>query len=151
LIDNIAQYCPDIILYEGPILQDNLKELTKLLQSCNHLKSLHLRPSKGISGTLNQVTSSSNQGTTDGKMNFDVILKEITEKQPQSLHNLRISDGWIISAEAFEKFLESREKISRPVCFYWNPTVHFTGKMEEVCKTYHRYGVLRQYVSHVFY
>ncbi|CAB4402612.1 unnamed protein product [Rhizophagus irregularis] len=152
LIDNIAQYCPDILLYEGPILQENIKELTKLLQSCNKLKSLHLRPSKGISDTINQATSPSNQGnTTDRKMNFDVILKEITEKQPQSLHNLRISDGWKISAEAFEKFLESREKISRPVCFYWNPTVHFTGKMEEVCKMYHRYGVLRQYVSHVFY
>jgi hypothetical protein len=151
LIANIAQYCPDIILYEGPILQENIKELTKLLQSCNKLKSLHLRPSKGTSDTINQVTSSSNQGNIDGKVNFDVILKEITEKQPQSLHNLRISDGWIISAEAFEKFLESREKISRPVCFYWNPTVHFRGKMEEVCKTYHRYGVLRQYVSHVFY
>ncbi|GES97616.1 hypothetical protein GLOIN_2v1523507 [Rhizophagus clarus] len=93
LIANIAQYCPNIILYEGPILQENSKELTKLLQSCHRLKSLHLRPSKGISDALNHSTSPSNQGNIEGKVNFDTILKEITEKQPQSLHNLRISDG----------------------------------------------------------
>ncbi|CAI2170374.1 13859_t:CDS:2 [Funneliformis geosporum] len=151
LIANIAQFCPDIILYEGPILQDNRREFTKLLDSCNHLRSLHLRPSKGIPGAFNQESSSTNQRNSEGKVDFDAILKEITENQPQNLRNLRISDGWMISAEAFEKFLESREEMSRPVCFYWNPTVQFKGQMEEVCKTYHRYGVLKQYVSHVFY
>ncbi|CAI2194229.1 9222_t:CDS:2, partial [Funneliformis geosporum] len=120
LIANIAQFCPDIILYEGPILQDNRREFTKLLDSYNHLRSLHLRPSKGIPDALNQESSSTNQRNSEGKVDFDAIFKEIT-----------ISDGWMISAEAFEKFLESRVEMSRPVCFYWNPTVQFKGQMEK--------------------
>ncbi|CAI2185294.1 14770_t:CDS:2, partial [Funneliformis geosporum] len=123
LIANIAQFCPDIILYEGPILQDNRREFTKLLDSYNHLRSLHLRPSKGIPDALNQESSSTNQRNSEGKVDFDAIFKEIT-----------ISDGWMISAEAFEKFLESRVEMSRPVCFYWNPTVQFKGQMEKFVK-----------------
>ncbi|CAG8743384.1 11993_t:CDS:2, partial [Racocetra fulgida] len=93
LLTSISQACRNLVKFEGPIMDQNVKELSQLLYSCPNLSFLYLHPSTEYYFMQDQ-------------MDFDDLLKEITRIQPARLDLLKIARGWKFSGELIGRFLE---------------------------------------------
>ncbi|CAI2178326.1 20300_t:CDS:1 [Funneliformis geosporum] len=126
LLDSITITCLNLQSYEGPIAKDDVNELSKLLETCKHLKSLRFYPSR-----LLFMTSE-----------FDDLLDVITNISPKSLMELKLMDSWKISLKPFENFLKSREMMEKPIEFHCDPGIMVTPKFRKICTKYQKKNIL---------
>ncbi|CAI2174887.1 14496_t:CDS:1 [Funneliformis geosporum] len=128
LLMTMANSCPNLTVYEGPIGSKETNELKGLLTSCKNISTLHLH---SISMNVNCE-------------NFDNLLNEISQIIPKKLRVLMISGKWIITSSSLEKFLKSRENLSSrgKISFYWGS---LEGKFRKICRKYQEKGIVEKY------
>ncbi|RIA93477.1 hypothetical protein C1645_874081 [Glomus cerebriforme] len=134
LLSSIAITCSNLQYYEGPIMEDNMIELRKLLECCQHLKNLCLCPSKVNRKSL---------WVEPIQIYFDDLLDVITCVSSKSLMELKLVDTWTISLEPFKNFLKSRELLKIPIKFHCNPSIIISPKFEEICIEYQKNNILK--------
>ncbi|CAG8596095.1 14426_t:CDS:1 [Acaulospora morrowiae] len=132
LITSIADYCPNLLHYGGPIGANNASELGQLLNACSHIQSLELHP------------SIDNCKSAASPIDFNPIFRKIALKQPWELRELSVIHGWKFSAEVLENFIESRQRISKKVSVFWNEC-EITGNLDKICQKYQKNGILDKY------
>ncbi|KAF0532160.1 hypothetical protein F8M41_011436 [Gigaspora margarita] len=132
LLSSISQSCRNLVRFEGPIMDQNVNELSQLLYSCPNLSFLYLHPSTEYYFMQDQ-------------MNFDDLLKEITRIQPPHLDLLKIARGWKFSGDLIGKFLESRKLLGKQICLYWSQSISTTDSLDEIVKKYYDEGVFIHY------
>ncbi|CAG8729114.1 2740_t:CDS:2, partial [Racocetra fulgida] len=98
LFTSIAANCPNLIHYDGPIGSDNASEFGQMLYACSHIETLF----------------------AENRTDFNPLLRKITIKQPWNIRKLTIIHGWKFTTDVFENFLQSRQRISKKIAFYWN-------------------------------
>ncbi|CAG8483318.1 10467_t:CDS:1 [Scutellospora calospora] len=132
LFTSISDNCPNLIHFDGPIGSDNSSEFGQMLHACSKIETLCLHPSNKCCRVV--------QSRTD----FNPLLKKITIKQPWKLRKLTIIHGWRFTSDVFEVFLQSRQRISKTITFYWNEC-EIIGSFDKVCVKYQRAKVLDKY------
>ncbi|CAG8516313.1 8365_t:CDS:1 [Cetraspora pellucida] len=132
LFTSIADNCPNLIHYDGPIGSDNASEFGQMLYACSHIESLCLHPSNKCCRVA------------ENRIDFNPLLRKITIKQPWNMRRLTIIHGWKFTTEVFENFLQSRQRISKKITFYWNEC-EIVGRFDKVCEKYQKAGVLDKY------
>ncbi|CAG8507109.1 9541_t:CDS:1 [Scutellospora calospora] len=132
LLTSISQACQNLVKFEGPIMDQNVKELSQLLYSCPNLSFLYLHPSTEYYFMQDQ-------------MDFDDLLKEITRIQPARLDLLKIARGWKFSGELIGRFLESRKQLGKQICLYWSQSISTNERLDEIVKKYYDEGVFIHY------
>ncbi|RIA97170.1 hypothetical protein C1645_871540 [Glomus cerebriforme] len=134
LLISIAENCPLLKFFDGPIRSENIIELGKLLESCSLLSELYLHPS--TSRCFSPVP----------RMNFDLLFNEITMKSTNELEKLAIVHGWKITLNSLENFFEHRKKRSyKPIGFYWESSCTVFKGISNICQKYKNLGVVQAY------
>ncbi|CAG8680234.1 1956_t:CDS:1 [Funneliformis caledonium] len=128
LLITMANSCPNLTVYEGPISSNETNELKGFLTFCKKISTLHLH-------------STSMNGNCE---NFDKLLNEISQIIPKKLRVLMISGKWIITSGSLEIFLKSRENVSSrgKISFYWGS---LEGKFRKICRKYQEKGIVEKY------
>jgi hypothetical protein len=130
LFITMANYCQNLIIYEGPIISNAKNELKEFLKFCKNLLTLNLH---SINNNLDYE-------------NFDNLLNVITEIIPKKLTTLIINGKWTITSNSLENFLKSRESLSsKKINFYWGSLVHYEGKFRYICSKYRKKGIVDKY------
>ncbi|RHZ88798.1 hypothetical protein Glove_21g362 [Diversispora epigaea] len=132
LITSIANNCPKLKYFSGPIGANNSIELGKLLNSCSIIETLELHP------------SIDNCRQTASPIDFNSLFRKITIKQPWNLKELFIIHGWKFSVQVLENFIKSRQRISKKVKIFWNDC-EILGNYEKICLEYQKNGALDKY------
>ncbi|CAG8648091.1 14960_t:CDS:1, partial [Acaulospora colombiana] len=132
LITSIADNCPNLLHFGGPIGANNASELGQLLNACSHIESLELHPSVD------------NCRSAASPIDFNPVFRKITLKQPWNLKELSVIHGWKFSAEVLENFIQSRERISKKIRIFWNDC-EIMGNFDKICQKYQKNGILDKY------
>ncbi|CAG8448836.1 12856_t:CDS:1 [Dentiscutata erythropus] len=132
LFTSIADNCQNLIHYDGPIGSDNASEFGQMLNACSQIETLCLHPSNKCCRLV------------ENRIDFNPLLRKITIKQPWKMSKLTIIHGWKFTTDVFESFLQSRQRISKKISFYWNEC-EIIGNFDKVCLKYNKAGVLDKY------
>ncbi|CAI2165168.1 486_t:CDS:1 [Funneliformis geosporum] len=134
LLTSIAENCPLLKYFDGPVQSENVEELGKLFESCLQLSELYLHPS--TTRCFSPVP----------RMNFDLLFNEITIKSANELERLAIIHGWKITSTSLEYFFENRRKKSyKPISFYWESSCTVFKGINNICQKYENLGVLQDF------
>ncbi|CAI2174256.1 6620_t:CDS:1 [Funneliformis geosporum] len=132
LLVSLANYSPNIIFYDGPILEDNICDLEAMLDKCNKLETLFLHPS--IPRCFAPTPS----------INFDPLFNVITRNKSHKLRWLAIIHAWKISEKALLDFFETHKKKNvGPIKFNYERSCTVFYGISTICTNYNYMGVGR--------
>ncbi|RIA88170.1 hypothetical protein C1645_739589 [Glomus cerebriforme] len=130
IITSLTNYSPNLIYYDGPILEDNTFELEAMLNRCVRLRTLLLHPS--ITRCYSPIPS----------INFDPLFNVISHDKSQKLECLSIIHAWKISESALLDFFESHKKKNvGPIQFNYEKSCTVFHGISTICSRYNDFGV----------
>ncbi|CAG8553432.1 14577_t:CDS:1 [Funneliformis mosseae] len=133
LINSVAKYCVNLRSFSGPILIENVAELTRLLENCNELQSLSLHPSrKKCYGP--QI-----------KGYFDDLMNVLIDQQGGHLSELILAHNWTFNIGCFERLMKKFEKLQKKK-FNFVCDVNILGDpiLENIVNRFVELGILKE-------
>lgn len=130
IITSLTNFSPNLVYYDGPILEDNTFELETMLNQCTQLRTLLLHPS--IPRCYSPIPS----------INFDPLFNIITHNKSHKIENLIIIHAWKISESALLDFFETHKKKNvGPIQFNYEKDCTVFPGISTICSKYNDFGV----------
>ncbi|CAG8663705.1 15183_t:CDS:1 [Racocetra fulgida] len=128
-ITSIATNCPNLEVFEGPMMENDVDQLGLLLDKCTNLRSLHIYL----------------MGISDYRPTFDFLLTRLSTSLTPNLEILKINGKCLVYEETVNLFFNRRRNSGKKISFHWDQFVECVGNVKEVCKTYQELGVVKDY------
>jgi hypothetical protein len=134
LINSIAKNCINLRSFSGPILTENISELTKMIENCNELQSLSLHPSrKKCYGPQK-------------KEYFDELMNVFINQQKRiRLTELILVYSWKFSFLQFEKLMKRFEEMQKKKFkFTFDPNILKDQNFKYIVNKFVDLGILKE-------
>ncbi|PKK76748.1 hypothetical protein RhiirC2_733536 [Rhizophagus irregularis] len=140
LINSIANHCINLRSFSGPILRENILELTKMIENCKELQSLTLHPSrKKCYGPQK-------------KECFDELMNVLINQQKNiRLSELTIVYSWKFSFLQFERLMKKFEEMQKKnFKFSFDPNILKDQNFKYIANKFIDLGVLKEIIDFEF-
>ncbi|PKY44312.1 hypothetical protein RhiirA4_443046 [Rhizophagus irregularis] len=140
LINSIANHCINLRSFSGPILRENILELTKMIENCKELQSLTLHPSrKKCYGPQK-------------KECFDELMNVLINQQKNiRLSELTIVYSWKFSFLQFERLMKKFEEMQKKKFkFSFDPNILKDQNFKYIANKFIDLGILKEIIDFEF-
>ncbi|CAG8600734.1 34507_t:CDS:1 [Gigaspora margarita] len=129
-ITSISTNCPNLEVYEGPLMENDTEQLALLLEKCTKLRALHIY----LIGK-----------SEDDRPTFDFLLSQLSSSLTPNLEFLKISGECLLYEETVNSFFNLRRNFGKKIHFHWGEFVECVGNVKDVCKIYQELGVVKKF------
>ncbi|CAG8459392.1 7414_t:CDS:1 [Scutellospora calospora] len=128
-ITSIAKNCPNLEVYEGPMMENDVDQLGELLRSCTKLRTLHIYL----------------MGIEDYRPTFDFLLTQLSVSSAPDLEVLKISGKCLVYEQTVDFFFNTRRNSGKQISFHWDTYVECVGNVKKVCRNYQQLGIVKEF------
>ncbi|CAI2178327.1 20301_t:CDS:2 [Funneliformis geosporum] len=133
LINSVAKHCVNLRSFSGPILIENVAELTKLLENCNELQSLSLHPSR------KKCYGPQRKGY------FDDLMNVLIDQQGVHLSELILAYSWTFNIGYFERLMKKFERLQKKKFnFVCDVNILRDPKFDNIVNRFVELGILKE-------